>query len=282
MFKTFNQYFEDLPHTNVFLLAVAGILIVGVADYLTGYEVSMSVFYLGPIALAAWYAGQWPGIASAVVACICWHFADLASGVKYSHPSIAVWNTFVRFVFFLITLSLLVALRKSIVAVQHLARTDNLTGLYSQRAFDDRIEQCFSLAHRHGSALTLAYLDVDDFKAVNDICGHVEGNKVLQLVGQVLKNSVREVDTAARIGGDEFALIFPDTDEQSAHVVISNINRKLRAALGTSTRNVTCSIGAITVIDLETSIECALEAADKLMYDVKRKGKGAVAFGVLS
>jgi diguanylate cyclase (GGDEF)-like protein len=195
--------------------------------------------------------------------------------------SIARRQRIVRFGFFLVTGLLLTALRASYVHQRHLAQTDGLTKLYSRRAFEDRLEHDLALAGRRKSAITLAYLDLDNFKALNDTYGHAEGDRVLQATGQVLKNSVRNADTAARLGGDEFAVILPDTDSHGAQQVIANLALELETAFTTSKFLVTCSIGVVTFLDPLMSVASAVAAADKGMYEAKRKSEGSVAFIVL-
>jgi diguanylate cyclase (GGDEF)-like protein len=277
---TLDRYLDRLTQAQIFALAAFGVALVGAIDYLTGYEVTISVFYLAPVALAAWYAERGTGIVIAVLSCASWYIADLGAGNQYSHPAIAVWNALVRFGFFLITGLLVTMLRESLRAQQYLARTDGLTGLYSRRAFAERLEHDLALAQRGKNALTLAYLDVDDFRAVNDTLGHAGGDRVLRVIGRVLRESVREADTAARIGGDEFALVLPDTDPRGADQIISKLTGELREALGASDLQVTCSIGVVTFLDAGTSSEHAVASADEVMYRVKHAGKGAVEFSV--
>jgi diguanylate cyclase (GGDEF)-like protein len=279
--NAFDRYLDRLGRAGILALAVCGVAMVGGVDYLSGYEVSMSLFYLGPVALAAWYSGGWTGAAIAVISCVGWFMADMAAGHPYSHPAIPVWNALIRFGFFIITGSLVTALRRSLLIHRHLARTDGLTGLYGRREFEDRLRHDLALAQRRKSPVTLAYVDVDDFKSVNDTHGHAGGDRVLRAIGRALKRSIRGTDTAARLGGDEFALLLPDTDSRGAQQIISNLERQLHGALGANRFVVTCSIGVATILDAAMSPESAVAAADKLMYEVKRKGKGAVAFNVL-
>lgn len=240
-----------------------------------------SLFYLGPVALATWYGGRRLGIGIAVLSCAVWYFAEVAAGAQYSHPAIPVWNALVRLGFFLITSLLLNALRKSLLGEQYLARTDALTELYGRRAFEERLRHDLVLAQRRKGAVSLAYVDLDNFKAVNDTRGHAEGDRVLQAVGQALRDSVREADTAARVGGDEFALVLPDTDRPGAEQVISKLRSRLQEALRAGAWPVTCSIGVTTFMDPAISPDTAIAAADALMYEAKRSGKGAVAYSVL-
>jgi diguanylate cyclase (GGDEF)-like protein len=202
-------------------------------------------------------------------------------GHPYTHPVIPVWNAFVRSAFFVVTVLLLTTLRKSLRAQQDLARTDALTGLCGRREFDARLEHDLTLARRRGGALTLAFVDVDDFKAVNDAHGHAGGDRALRAIAGVLSASLRRTDTAARLGGDEFALVLPDTDGAGARRIVSSLALKLREDPVASRWGVTCSIGVVTFLSSASSPEHIVAAADALMYQVKRGGKGAIAFSVL-
>jgi len=277
----FNRWLLSLSRPRVLMLAVCGVGIVGFGDYVTGYEVSMSLFYMGPIAVAAWYAGRTAGVAIAVLSCVGWYIADIAAGNEYSNPLIAVWNVLVRLGFFLITSLLLTALRESLLKERHLAQRDGLTGLYGRRAFEERLEHDIALAQRASSPVTIVYLDLDDFKAVNDTYGHVEGDRVLRTVGAALDKSIRHADTAGRLGGDEFALVLPDTDDYGAQRVISNLTRQIHEAVTAGRSPVTCSIGVVTFFEPPVSARSILAAADALMYEVKRNGKSAIAYKVL-
>lgn len=279
--KIVEQHVGCLSRGAILALATSGLMAVGGLDYLTGYEVSLSVLYLGPVAIAAWYAGRASGVIMAALSCLSWYIADIATGHPYSHPMIPVWNAFVRLGFFVITAWLLTALRTSHRALQDLARTDALTGLYGRREFDSRLKHDLALVQRHKGALTFAYVDVDNFKAVNDTHGHGGGDRVLRAVAAALKESVRETDTGARLGGDEFALILPDIDSGMAKQVFSRLELKFRETPVLSNWGVTCSIGVVTFLDSATSPEQVIATADQLMYQVKRSGKGAVAFSVL-
>lgn len=278
--STLNGRIQELGRVLVLALAACGVAVVGMVDYATGYEISMSLFYLAPVSLAAWYAGRRAGIAIAAMSCASWYAADIASGSSYSHHVIPVWNAFVRLGFFLTVSLLLTALRDHLQIERQLARTDGLTGLYGRRAFEDRLEHDLALARRHGSPLTVAYVDLDNFKAVNDTRGHAEGDRVLRAAGEVLKNAVRLTDTAARLGGDEFALVLPDTDDRGARQVMANLVHDMQAAFAAGKWNVTCSVGVVTFLEPAASAAKAVAAADALMYEVKRKGKGAVEFSV--
>lgn len=282
LLKYLDRHLARIAPVQILILAVCGVLIVGAVDYFTGYEVSVSFFYLGPVALAAWYARRQAGIAIAVLSCISWYVTDLADHHPYSKAIMPVWNALVRLGFFLTTALLLSALRDSLRNQAHLARTDGLTGLQNRRAFDDRLGHDVALAQRRKTALTLAYVDVDELKHLNDSHGHASGDRALKVVGGVLSELARKSDTAARIGGDEFALVLPETDDQGARQFITRLTDRLHEVLAANDLRITCSIGVVTFPDANISPETALAAADKLMYRVKKIGKSAVEFSVPS
>lgn len=281
LLRALHSHLNRLTRNNRIAVAVTGVLIVGGVDYLTGYEMAMSLFYLGPVAIAAWYCGRFAWSAIAVCSCVSWYIADMAAGNQYSHPAIPVWNSMIRLGIFYVTGLLLTELRASLRAQRQLARTDGLTGLNVRREFDSRLKHDLEMSHRYKSALTVVYLDLDDFKNVNDTQGHAGGDQLLREIGRVLGGSVREVDTAARVGGDEFALILPNTDSSGAQQAITKLARELHQALDTRCAGVTCSIGVVTILDPTMSPDRALAAADGLMYQIKLKGKGSVAYRVL-
>jgi diguanylate cyclase (GGDEF)-like protein len=254
----------------------------GLADYVTGYELSMSLFYVVPVALAAWYGGRAATVAIAGLSCVVWYVADLAAGHLYSHPAIPVWNSMVRLGFFLLSGLLLDALRRTLGRERARARTDSLTGLLSRRGFEERLEHDLALAQRVGGPITLAYVDLDDFKSVNDRHGHPAGDRVLQTVGRVLRQLLRRADTAARIGGDEFAVILPDTGADGARELVSKLEGDLRVALTGGGPAVTCSVGIVTWLDASLPMGEAVATADALMYEVKRGGKAGVAHRVVT
>jgi diguanylate cyclase (GGDEF)-like protein len=270
-----------LDRSAVLALSLIGVVVVGWVDYLGGYELAFSIFYLGPVAIATWYSGRRHAVLVSIASCVSWYVADVTAGHEYSHPAIPLWNTSVRLSFFLITGLLLAALRESLIAQRHLARTDSLTGLFSRRAFEERLGHDLDLARRRRTPLSIAFVDMDDFKSVNDRQGHAEGDRVLKAVGRALKSSVREADTAARLGGDEFALVLPDTDGDGARKVIDKVGSAVAEAFRASGCAMNCSIGVVTVLHPAVTAESALSAADSLMYEVKRRGKGAVEFRVI-
>jgi diguanylate cyclase (GGDEF)-like protein len=259
------------------MIAVLNVGAVGIMDYLTGYEFSFSLFYLVPISLAAWYGGWRLGLGVAFLStCVCLG-ADLATGYTYSYIPLAIWDIFVRLGFFAITARLLSLLKENLRRQYELARIDSLTGLLNVRAFRQELRRSIELALRSATALTLAYIDVDNFKTVNDTLGHDEGDKLLQAIGQVCGHVLRATDYAGRLGGDEFGVVLPATEAEGSAAVIQKLHQQLSARMAEGGWTVSFSIGVITMNKAKPAgVDEALKLADTLMYEVKRSGKNAL------
>jgi len=277
-----NRFLLRLPRGALTIGAAAVLGLVGFLDYLSGYQVSFSLFYLGPVSAAAWYAGRRAGITLAVVASFVWYGVELASGYTYDHPIIPVWNALVRLGFFLIVTLLLASLRRHLANEQRLARTDPLTGVMNARAFTERLARDLALCDRTRSPLTLAYVDLDDFKQVNDRYGHTGGDELLRTIGRTLRGGTRRTDTVARLGGDEFAMILPGADLDGASHLVAELRQLVDNSQAQDGPSTTCSIGAVVFNELPGSADGAIAAADGLMYEAKKSGKNAAVFGVYS
>lgn len=278
MFEVANPVESRWPRAIVILLAVGALAILGLLDYVTGYEISFAVFYLVPVSMTAWYAGRNWAVALALASSLVWYLAEIAAGYPYTHAAIPVWNAIVRLAFFMIVALLLTALHARLLAEHELARADGLTGLLNRRAFVDQLGHDLNISKRTGTPLALAYVDLDDFKHVNDTLGHSEGDRLIQSIASTLAHAGRRSDTAARLGGDEFGLILPATDLDGARTVMRKLGALLLEARD-SFRGVTCSMGAVVFVDLPENAEEALRAADQLMYEAKRRGKGTHVIG---
>jgi diguanylate cyclase (GGDEF)-like protein len=280
-FDALDRVLKRLSALQVFALAAAGVALVGLVDYFAGYEISFSLFYFGPVALAAWYANRRSAFATAIMAATAWLLADTASGHPYSHQLFTLWELSVRLGVFLVIAVLFGALREALERERALARTDALTGVATRRAFEEQFEHDLRLAQRTDGIFTLAFLDLDDFKQINDTYGHAEGDRVLRVTGDILKKSIRVADTVARLGGDEFVMLLPDTDPKGAEEAISKIRQELRRSLATVAKStVNFSVGAITFLDAPRTTAEALIAADTLMYTAKHRGKDTALFRV--
>jgi diguanylate cyclase (GGDEF)-like protein len=164
--------------------------------------------------------------------------------------------------------------------VEELSVTDDLTQLYNSRYLNSVLRRETKRASRNGRPLSLLFIDLDGFKGVNDAHGHLYGSRALVEAAFVIRGSARETDVVARFGGDEFALILPDTGGEGAFAVGERIRERIAAhvflvADGLGMR-LTCSVGVATLPDTATSADELIQAADKAMYAVKASGKNGI------
>jgi diguanylate cyclase (GGDEF)-like protein len=147
---------------------------------------------------------------------------------------------------------------------------DDLTGALARGAIYSLLEQEIKRIKRYGGKSSLLFIDLDNFKVLNDLHGHLEGDKALVSFVQLLKNTLRESDTITRYGGDEFVILLPNTPLESAESVAERIIKNLQK----ENSEISCSIGIVEIPTHGTETEILIEKADKAMYRAKQTGKG--------
>lgn len=256
------------------------ILLLGFIDYLTGYEVAISLFYLIPISFVAWYAGTHLGLITSALAALSLVIADYFSGLIYSNLSIYVWNALIWVGFFFIVAWLMSSLRRSYLVNQDLARVDYVTGAVSIRFFYELARIEIERSARYKRPFSLAYFDMDNFKAINDRLGHSVGDQVLRSVADNVHRLIRKSDTFARLGGDEFALLLPETNSGEARKLIERVHDALISAMLNNNWAVTFSVGVVTFNQPPESVDELVKLADEVMYSIKTTTKDGVAYSV--
>lgn len=267
------DYVAGQPKRLVIVEGFAFIVLIGVLDYLAPLEISLAVLYVLPVSLVAWSAGKWPGVLVSCVSAGAWLLIDTLDGPGYSHPAVPYWNSTVRLAFYLIVTLALSSLKRALDREKQLASTDPLTGVQNARAFRETACGEIERAKRYGRPFSVAYLDLDNFKEVNDRFGHSRGDVLLQLVATTIRSNLRKTDVVARLGGDEFALLLPETGYEPAAAVLRKIHQLLLEKMRHCGFPVTCSTGAVTFLRPAESVEELLKRADACMYAAKRGGK---------
>jgi diguanylate cyclase (GGDEF)-like protein/PAS domain S-box-containing protein len=168
-------------------------------------------------------------------------------------------------------------LRAALENEKNVSRVDFLTQIANRRAFSEILQLEIKRSRRYRRPMTLAYLDLDNFKQVNDQFGHDTGDELLRLTAQTLRANIRATDTIARLGGDEFALLLPETDHQPACAVIAKLRGILLETIEARHHAVTLSVGLATFAAPGDSIDEVIKIADDLMYSAKNQGKNCVA-----
>jgi diguanylate cyclase (GGDEF)-like protein len=267
------------PRWALLSVALAFLVAVGLADYVTGRDVSLSVFYVAPIALTTWFVSRRTGLLFAFLSTVTWFLAD-DMGRPHAQPLVPYWNAMVRMGFYCVMVVILAKLKVALEHERNLSREDPTTEIANPRAFFEWGATEVERARRFKRPITVLCIDCDDFKAVNDQFGHATGDEVLREVARALRGAVRDVDFVARVGGDEFAVLLPETDSAGAGVAVGRLQEQLSRAMARCGRPVTFSVGAATFSTGLGSLEEALTEADRLMYSAKTGGKNAARFKV--
>jgi diguanylate cyclase (GGDEF)-like protein len=263
---------QCLPPVAVTALAVVLVCAIAVADGATGPDLSLNVFYLLVVILVSSTGRRSHAWFISLASAAGWLSADGIARGGYESWFLPLWNVTARFVVFSICAALVVALVAAVANERLVSRSDPLTGLANRRALHEHAERELARMARTGAPLTVAYLDIDRFKIVNDASGHAAGDAVLRAVGRTLLDQRRRADVVARVGGDEFAVLLPDTDSGTARVVTRRLRAALEALAVSSGWPVGFSVGAVTCTAPGSSTQELLDRADRLMYEVKRSG----------
>ncbi len=255
-------------------VGLALVVLMGVLDYLTGPYLVFSIFYLLPVCLAAFFVGRRGGVLVSLAGAIASLLADLASAAFVVHPLVPYWNAVARLGVFLAFTYVLAELRSVLDREKELARTDALTGAANARCFIEVLNSEIKRSRRSHAPLTLAYLDIDDFKAVNDRSGHAAGDALLRQVAETIRRRLRATDVVARLGGDEFAILLPNTGQRQAETALEKVRQGLAEVGAGNGWQITFSIGAVTWAGADQTADELVRIADDLMYAAKRGGKG--------
>jgi diguanylate cyclase (GGDEF)-like protein len=257
--------------------AVAFVLSTGLLDVQLGHAVHLFVFHLLAIGTVTWRYGRKPGVVIASLASVVWMLSG-NSFAPSSHAWAPYWNLLSEVAVFFAMSSVLGRLRESITDVRRASETDALTGVNNRRALLRLGEQELRRSVRYKTALSVFYIDLDNFKAVNDAHGHPVGDALLTLVAQTAVHALRRVDVVARLGGDEFALLMPETNRDAAQVVARKLQRALDEQMKRYKWPVTFSIGICTFDppDASLTVDDMLRQADIAMYKAKLSGKNRI------
>lgn len=260
-----------------FFLVLSEVLLITYLDYeVTGLYYSLGVLYCLPIIQVAHasairalrrsdsrapvYFGVLSAVAwSATEAAVIWPFFPLSA--------LAI-NIFTRAITFTVLGRVLAKLFKE----REYSRKDPLTSLANRLEFIDRLEVERSRSERSGEPYSILFIDIDQFKILNDTRGHQTGDKALIALSGIFNKNSRKLDTVSRIGGDEFVLLFSSTDEKTCQLLIARIAQASEKLFHEQDWPISISIGSVTATGKNKSIEELLREADEKMYSLK-KGK---------
>ena len=238
-------------------------------------ELHLGVLYVIPVLLASWHDGMAWGIVFGVATSVL----RFLVGIDQLPPSTTLAFRALNEASYLVVVAVAIAglsqLRQTQAQLERFATNDPLTNAHNARAFSEELGHELGRNRRYGRPLALIYLDLDDFKRVNDAHGHVTGDAVLRLVADAMRSALRAADIVGRLGGDEFAVLMPETDGAVAHAAALRLASSIRTVFR-GTPSVTASIGVVSVAGTEAGTDELLRKADEAMYQAKREGKDRV------
>ena len=256
------------------------ILFAGLLDYFTGPEFTFALVYLIPVMISAWFTRKFFAIFISIISAAAWTIAEITAGRFYSHLFIHFWNTISMLGFFLIVAILLDRLKTNLNHERVLARIDYLTGAMNPRSFYELLEIEIERSNRYGHPFTIAYIDMDNFKKINDQFGHLEGDNVLRIFADTMKSNLRKTDAVARLGGDEFVVLLPETDNKAAKQTIEKIKKSISKNKNLKDYSTTFSTGVLTYNNNPPNADEIMKLVDSLMYSVKKQGKNGIEYSI--
>jgi diguanylate cyclase (GGDEF)-like protein len=266
---------ESLACAAIIAIGLSLMVVITLVDAFVKSGAGYDEFYLLPIVSAAWLTRSTAGgVAMAALAVAL----RMINDVVFHSVSIplAMSEAVVHLLLYLGVVLLLGLVRRDRDLQEALAVTDSLTGVANARFLRTAALTELERSRRYGHALSLTYIDIDDFKAVNDTFGHQEGDRILKRVATIAKNSIRSIDVLARLGGDEFVVLMPETGPRNARGTAKRLSRALDGVDTSGGSAVTCSVGLVTYRDLPRTVEDLLSGGDDVMYEAKSAGKNLV------
>jgi diguanylate cyclase (GGDEF)-like protein len=277
MNRSFQAQMSDLPAPAILGVGLLMVALVGSFDWVSTAYVSLAVFYIVPVAIVTWLLGRSWGLPLALLCDAIALASDLHSRFFAGfHPLVPYWNAGARMMMFVIVVLTLDGLRRVLDDQRRLAHLDPLTGVANSRSFEAMAERRLEGSLEAGIPVSLGYLDVDDFKRLNDEFGHSIGDRVLRVVADIIASGLRDKDFVARLGGDEFGVLLPDTTPEDAAAIMDRLRIRIHEAMASYGWSTTVSIGVAGSLP-GGGLDELVARADHLMYEAKRNGKDRVA-----
>lgn len=272
-----DDYSVFLKKAAVFFAASLMAFLIGYAHIIAGREIALSLFFLMPIVAVTWYSGTVPGIFMAAMSTGIWLYGDLKMISAYSEYWLPFLNETLRFTVFLFVVSILHFMKKMIRINRNLAVLDSLTNLHNRRGFNLEGFREIERSRRTGNPFSIVYMDIDNFKDINDMLGHHTGDELLACVAGVLKSKLRQMDIVARLGGDEFIMMLPRTWGKFAEQAVAKLKKLLDESMERNNWHVSFSFGIASFSKgIPVSVSTVISAADKIMYIAKNSGKNRI------
>ena len=272
-----SSFLQQLSKRTIVLFSLVWVAGVAVVDLFVPNTIPIMVFYLPPVAIICWTINLGSAITLSLICSLIWIFDEVFAPTTVD-DRVMYWVSGVHFVFFVVVTTVLSRLRRAYDRAQQEALTDRLTELPNGRAFTEVCQREIADSQRSNLPLTIALIDCDSFKQVNDTLGHIEGDRLLRILAQSMRKGLRSGDTLARLGGDEFGLLLPMTTQTEAETVVKRLQEMANQAMKMNAWPVSLSIGVVSYDVPPATVLTAIRRADERMYATKRSGKNAIQF----
>ena len=263
-----------LSETQIFWLCLIAIVLILAADIRAGTDIRLHILYVFPLAILTLRH------ASMAVVFVMVAIVLVAQLMTFYHDGLTVFSFATDALVALVTNALLVFMARQVrisqLALTEQATRDALTGLPNRRAFMGALEEEIARQQRYGNVFSLAVVDLDGFKGLNDTQGHAAGDAALRWVAEVLHANTRASDVVGRLGGDEFAVLLPQTQGDACARMLQQLCDAIAVRMTQAGFPVTASIGHLCFTLPPNGASEAMQQADDLMYQAKRSGKNRI------
>lgn len=255
------------------IVAVFSVFLIGYLHYFVGPLFEFHLFFFIPIIIASWFISQFFSYLILMLVIALWTLGDylIIKGTTNLFPF--VFNAIMHALIIIYLNYLLGYIRQLLIKESQLAREDSLTKIPNRRGFYEYGETAFSTANRLQLPITSIFIDLDEFKSINDTYGHKIGDQVLYETAQTIKESIRKTDVVGRLGGDEFCIILLNVGSKQAKDFSESLRNKLNEKLGHHGWKPTFSMGVVSYESTPVSFQDLIQRADSLMYQVKKNGR---------
>jgi diguanylate cyclase (GGDEF)-like protein len=272
---------DRVPKSTILALSLSLVVGTGLIEGSIAPKLSLLVFYLLPITLTTWFMGLRPGLAIALLSGIVTAAAQILLQPNAQFLS-SGWNAVVLLAVGGIVVDLLHRVKVADAIGQELSRIDAATGAINRRFFLELLEAEFNRAERYKFALTLAYIDLTNFNQLNEQLAPQAGDELLYQFIEQLSQALRANDVVARLDGNEFALLLPQTNDIQAQQVFTRLHPQMKEVLKSDSIQLEYSIGVATFLEMPDTFEELTAETEQLLKTVKTGGKNSLEYQIFS
>ena len=267
----FTRWYEARRFGVAVALSALLLALLVTADGLLGFEPAFRILYVLPLWLSTRLGGRWAG--AVMVALCAWVGTTIDFHNRQPTEAAVLSASALHFIAFGIVMLVISRIEEALWSARKQALRDPLTGLLNRRAFTEFGGDAFARAQALNEPLTAVVIDCDDFKKLNDEFGHHAGDHTLQLLARALESETRHMDLIARVGGDEFVILLPGSDEEEARGVMARVEKAFDQRVQDAGYATTLSVGLASAKDGDRLFDSLIHRADGQMYTEKARNK---------